>query len=183
MTYLLKTTRKRDVGWSPTATDLTAALATALFIFCALRTEPQRCRVEMVWYRSLCHERIQYLCEAEQRCNHWLAKEKHSRKIKSHYTSFGVSRVVCERPSPPTIHQTATRLHRRIQDFFLGRGSRTSSSGCVLAAPVAHAETFHGEFQSLAYGGRLYLVCVVCDVPIWRHIHVSKPAFWWNYLI
>ena len=48
---------------------------------------------------------------------------------------------------------------------------------------VAYAETFHvGGFHSLAYGGHLYLVCVVCDVIIWRQIHVSKPTFWRNLL-
>jgi len=24
----------------------------------------------------------------------------------------------------------------------------------------------------------IYVVCAVCDVTIWRHIHVSKPMFW-----
>jgi len=37
---------------------------------------------------------------------------------------------------------------------------------------------FHGVFHSWACGGRLYLVYVVCDVTIWRRIHVSKPTFW-----
>jgi len=36
-----------------------------------------------------------------------------------------------------------------------------------------------GGVHSLANGGGyLYLVCAVCDVTIWRHIHVSKPTFW-----
>ena len=30
--------------------------------------------------------------------------------------------------------------------------------------PVAYAEYFHGVFHSVAYGGRLNLVCAVCDV-------------------
>jgi len=34
------------------------------------------------------------------------------------------------------------------------------------------------RFHSVAYGGHLYLVCAVCDVTIWRHIHVYKPTFW-----
>jgi len=42
---------------------------------------------------------------------------------------------------------------------------------------VAYAENFHGGFHSVAYGGHLYLVCAVCDVTIWSHIHVSKPTF------
>jgi len=39
-----------------------------------------------------------------------------------------------------------------------------------------------GGFQSLAFGGRLYLVCAVCDVIIWCHIHVSKPTLSRNLL-
>ena len=35
--------------------------------------------------------------------------------------------------------------------------------------------------HSVAYGGYLYLLCAVCDVTIWRHIHVSKPTFWRRY--
>jgi len=35
-----------------------------------------------------------------------------------------------------------------------------------------------GGVRSGSYGGHLYLVCAVCDVTIWRHIHVSKPTFW-----
>ena len=37
---------------------------------------------------------------------------------------------------------------------------------------------FMAGFHSVAYGGRLYLVCTVCDVTIWRHFHVSKPTLW-----
>ena len=46
--------------------------------------------------------------------------------------------------------------------------------------PVAYAEIFHGEVHSVAYGGRLYLVCAFCDV--WRHILVFKLTFWWSLL-
>jgi len=35
-----------------------------------------------------------------------------------------------------------------------------------------------GRFHSVAYGGHLSLVCGLCEVTIWRHIHVSKPPFW-----
>ena len=37
---------------------------------------------------------------------------------------------------------------------------------------------FMGGVHSVAYGGHLYLVCAVCDVAIWRHIHVFKSMFW-----
>jgi len=43
---------------------------------------------------------------------------------------------------------------------------------------VVYAENFHGGFHSVAYGGRLYLVCALFYVTIWCHIHVSKPTFW-----
>jgi len=35
---------------------------------------------------------------------------------------------------------------------------------------------------SVAYGGHLFVVGSLCDVTIWRHIHVSKPTFWWSLL-
>jgi len=37
---------------------------------------------------------------------------------------------------------------------------------------------FMGGIHSVAYGGHLFMVCVLCDVTIWRHFHVSKPMFW-----
>ena len=44
---------------------------------------------------------------------------------------------------------------------------------------VAYVENFNeGVFLSLAYGGNLHFVFSVCDVTIWRHIHVSKLTFW-----
>jgi len=33
---------------------------------------------------------------------------------------------------------------------------------------------FMGVFHSVAYGGHLFVVCSLCDVTIWGHIHVSK---------
>ena len=47
---------------------------------------------------------------------------------------------------------------------------------------VACAENFHGGLHSVAYGDHLFLVWCLCDVTIWRHIHVSKPTFWQNLL-
>jgi len=47
---------------------------------------------------------------------------------------------------------------------------------------VRYTENFHWGFHSVEYGGHLYLVCAVCDFTIWRHIHVSKPTFWWSLL-
>jgi len=37
---------------------------------------------------------------------------------------------------------------------------------------------FSWAAHSVAYGGHLYLGCAICDVTIWRLIHVSKPTFW-----
>jgi len=42
---------------------------------------------------------------------------------------------------------------------------------------------FMGGVHSVAYGGHLYLVRAVCDVTIWRHIHVSKATFWRSFYI
>jgi len=41
---------------------------------------------------------------------------------------------------------------------------------------------FMGGVHSMAYGGHLYLAYAVCDVTVWRHIHVSKPTFSRNLL-
>jgi len=38
-------------------------------------------------------------------------------------------------------------------------------------------QKLHGGFHSVVYDAHLQLVCVICDVIIWRHIHVSKPTF------
>jgi len=38
-----------------------------------------------------------------------------------------------------------------------------------------------GGFHSVTYGGHLHSVSAVCDVTIWRHIHVSKPTFWQSF--
>ena len=55
--------------------------------------------------------------------------------------------------------------------------SGTRSCIKVKSGPVTYPENFHGRFHSVAYGCHLYLVCAVCDVTIWCHIHVSKPTF------
>jgi len=46
------------------------------------------------------------------------------------------------------------------------------------AAQRRTQKIFMGVFHSLSYGGHLYLLCAICDVKIWRHIHVSKPTLW-----
>ena len=48
---------------------------------------------------------------------------------------------------------------------------------------VAYGENFHERVHSVAYSGHLSFVCAVCDVTIWRHIHVSKLTFWRSLLI
>jgi len=39
-----------------------------------------------------------------------------------------------------------------------------------------------GGFHSVACGDRVHLICALCDVTIWRHIHVSKRTFWQIFL-
>jgi len=36
---------------------------------------------------------------------------------------------------------------------------------------------FSWGFHSVVHGGHFYLVCAVCDVTTWRHIHVFKRSF------
>ena len=48
--------------------------------------------------------------------------------------------------------------------------------------PSGVRRKFSWGFHSVAYGGYLYFVCVVCDVTIWCRIHVSKPTFWRRFL-
>jgi len=45
-----------------------------------------------------------------------------------------------------------------------------------------HRKFSLGGVHSVAYGGHLCLLWVVCDITIWRHIHVSKPTFWQSLL-
>jgi len=46
-------------------------------------------------------------------------------------------------------------------------------------SPSCVRRKFSWGVHSVAYGDHLYLVCAICDVTIWRHVHVSKPTFWW----
>jgi len=39
-----------------------------------------------------------------------------------------------------------------------------------------------GGVHSVVYGGHLCLVSIICDVTIWRHVHVSKPTVWRSFL-
>jgi len=47
----------------------------------------------------------------------------------------------------------------------------------LVKASGAYKKYSWGGFHSVAYGRHLYLVCVVCDIIIWHHIHVSKQHF------
>jgi len=44
--------------------------------------------------------------------------------------------------------------------------------------PVAYTENFRGGVHWVVNGDHLYVEFAVCDVTIWRHIHVSKSTFW-----
>jgi len=46
------------------------------------------------------------------------------------------------------------------------------TSGCVLRCQWRTQKVFMRGFHSVAHGGHLHLVCVVCDVIIWRHTHI-----------
>jgi len=63
-----------------------------------------------------------------------------------------------------------------IQDANLAKGGPLATMGGSLA--VAYTKKLHGGFLSVAYGGYLYLVCAICDVTIWRHVHAFKLMFW-----
>ena len=53
------------------------------------------------------------------------------------------------------------------------------TSSCSFSRGVANGvpqKIFMEGVLSVAYVGHLYLVCAVCDVPIWRHIQVFKRS-------
>jgi len=53
--------------------------------------------------------------------------------------------------------------------------SESQKHQCVSLSGVRRKFSW-GGFHSVAYGGHLYLVCAICNVTIWRHIHVSKRS-------
>jgi len=73
---------------------------------------------------------------------------------------------------------TASVRHFTLCGILLERLFSCNSESITAASVVAYAHNFHRGFHSVAYGGHLCLVCAVCDVTVWRHIHVSKPTFW-----
>jgi len=58
------------------------------------------------------------------------------------------------------------QLHRELNKYVMG----------VLSDSAVRRKFSWGS-HSVAYRGHLYLVCVVCDVTIGRHIPVSKQTF------
>ena len=82
-----------------------------------------------------------------------------------------VCRAVAKVPQTP-IRMANEKLGDLLLFVHLQKPQQTYFRGL---ASVAYAENFHeGGFHSVADGGHLYLVCVVWDVTIWRHIHVFK---------
>jgi len=47
----------------------------------------------------------------------------------------------------------------------------------LCSCAVAYAENFHWWFHSVANGGHLFVVCGLCDVTVWRHIHIHDVIF------
>ena len=87
------------------------------------------------------------------------------------------------KPGPNRTSGTRAKENRHMQqktnlimasDFLCGYPYHWSPSG---ACNGVRRKFSWGWVGSESYGGHLYLVCAVCDVTIWRHVHVSKPTF------
>ena len=74
-------------------------------------------------------------------------------------------------------NQSAQRwIGKKVPNFTFNT-KRMSNKSTVDA--VGHEKIFmEGVFLSVACGGHLHFMFSVCDVTIWRHIHVSKLTFW-----
>ena len=46
------------------------------------------------------------------------------------------------------------------------------------ACPPRYAPACDMLLKPVAYGCHWYRVCAVCDVTLWRQIHISNPTFW-----
>jgi len=66
----------------------------------------------------------------------------------------------------PYTNKSLQSTQWRTQKFFMG--------GFIQWHMVV---IFHGRVSFSAIWWSFVLVCVVCDVTIWRHIHVSKQPF------
>jgi len=89
----------------------------------------------------------------------------------------------------PISVQGFTNSSRPAQRYISGRRCRAISRRGINVAirnwvGVRSVRT-SGVRRNFSWGGFIqwhlvviFLVCAVCDVTIWRHIHVSKPTFW-----
>ena len=66
--------------------------------------------------------------------------------------------------------------------FVFGIRGWMGARECFIGGSGVRRKLSWGGVHSVDYGGHLYLVCALCDVTIWRHIHASKPTFWWSLL-
>jgi len=85
----------------------------------------------------------------------------------------------CREKSGFTSSYVSDRFQQCLRFWCIFSSSWVMTKKVIQSHSMACAENFLlGEFHSVVYGGQLYLVCAVCDVINWRHIHVSKPTFW-----
>jgi len=74
------------------------------------------------------------------------------------------------------------RKSRAVSHWARGDHEAGLAPGVGVVISVVRRKFSSGEVHSVACGNNLYLVCAVCDVTIWRHIHVCKPTFWRSFL-
>ena len=88
--------------------------------------------------------------------------------------------------NPSDAHASATALLVKLGLFsLLGRSKSVQWRAEVWWCPGRLRDCMPPtkfQYWAVAYGGHYYWKCAVCDVTIWRHIHVCKTMFWWSLL-
>jgi len=77
--------------------------------------------------------------------------------------------------NPRNISETTFNYQSCVDFSYAPVTEKRKSSDC--GTQQRTQKIFMKGVHSVAYGGHFYLVCTVCDVTIWRHVHVSKPTF------
>jgi len=80
----------------------------------------------------------------------------------------------CLTASKDRTHSFSRRFKNRpfATEAVACRGLVTPGATAWLDAPVKF------QYWAVAYGSHCYWIYAVCNVTIWRHIHVCKPTFW-----